>query len=224
MRLLLIEDNDRLAGFIVASLAKAGFVVDRAATAAEGDAALRAVHYEVVVLDLGLPDDDGLGVLAAMRGRGDATSVIVLTARDGVGDRVVGLNKGADDYMMKPFAMEELVARIRVQMRRPDGNLGLRLVEGNLIFDTIAREVFVGDVQIGMTRRELDALEALMRRAGKVVSKAALEEAIYAFGEEIESNALEVLIYRLRKRLQQNGAQATIQTVRGVGYFLSGKD
>ncbi|MDR3440116.1 response regulator transcription factor [Telmatospirillum sp.] len=223
MRLLLIEDNDRLAGFIAAGLGKAGFAVDQVATAADGEAALRSMRYEVVILDLGLPDADGLTVLAALRGRGDSTSVIVLTARDGVGDRVAGLNQGADDYLLKPFAMEELIARVRVQLRRPGGNLGLCLTQGNLLFDTVARQTRVAGQPLVLTRRELDALEVLMRRAGRVVSKVAIEEAIYAFGEELESNAIEVLIHRLRKRLQSAGADVVIQTLRGVGYLLADK-
>ncbi|PKU26473.1 response regulator transcription factor [Telmatospirillum siberiense] len=223
MRLLLVEDNERLSSLVAAGLGKAGFSIDRASCAADGSAALRGMRYDVVVLDLGLPDADGLSLLTDLRQGGDATPVIVLTARDGVGDRVKGLNLGADDYLLKPFAMEELVARIRVLLRRPGGNLGLTLTQGNVTFDTMAREVHVAGQLLLPGRRELDALEVLMRRAGRVVSKAALEDALYAFGDEVESNTIEVLIHRLRKRMQVAGADVSIQTLRGVGYFLAEK-
>lgn len=223
MRLLLIEDNDRLSSFVAAGLDKAGFSVDRVSCAADGFVALRGMRYDTVILDLGLPDADGLTVLTALRRDGDMTPVIVLTARDGVGDRVRGLNLGADDYLLKPFAMEELVARIRVLLRRPGGNLGLTLAQGNVTFDTMAREVRVSGQPLVLGRRELDALEVLMRRAGRVVSKAAIEDALYAFGDEVESNTIEVLVHRLRKRMQAAGADVLIQTLRGVGYFLAEK-
>lgn len=223
MRLLLIEDNERLALFVAAGLGKAGFSVDRVGCAADGEAALRGMRYDAVILDLGLPDADGLSLLSDLRRRGDATAVIILTARDGVEDRVKGLNQGADDYLLKPFAMEELTARIRVLLRRPGGNLGLMLTQGNIVFDTMARQACVAGQSVALTRRELDALEVLMRRAGRVVSKAAIEDALYAFGEEVDSNTIEVLIHRLRKRLQAAGADVLIQTLRGVGYFLAEK-
>lgn len=224
MRLLVIEDNARLSSLLKEGLSKAGFAVDTCETAAEGRAALRSMTYDALILDLGLPDEDGLAVLADLRSRGnDDLPVLILTARDGVGDRVRGLNEGADDYLLKPFAMEELVARIRALLRRPGRAIGLELSLGNLCFDSSSREAKVAGAPLPLSRRELDGLELLTRRAGKVVSKAALEEALYAFGEEIGSNAIEVLMHRLRKRLQGAGADVFIHTMRGVGYILSDK-
>jgi DNA-binding response OmpR family regulator len=221
VRLLLIEDNSRLAAFTVTSLVKAGFIVDSVYTAGDAVAAWRNTRFDAIILDLGLPDADGLTVLATLRKQGDGTPVLVLTARDGLDDRVHGLNQGADDYLVKPFAMEELIARIRVLLRRPGNALGVSLNHGNVTFDTIVRQTVVGDVPIILSRRELDALELLMRLAGRVVSKATIEDAIYPVGEEIASNAIEVLIHRLRKHLQAAGADIAIHTLRGVGYLLS---
>ena len=221
MRLLLIEDNRRLAEFTAESLGRAGFVVDCVHTADESGAALATTRYAVVVLDLGLPDADGLTVLAALRASGDTTPVLILTARDSVGDRVKGLNLGRDEYLLKPVAREELIARLRVLLRRPGQALGLQLALGNITFDTVERQARIGAVAIELSRRELDALELLMRRAGRVVSKAAIETALYSQDEEIGSNAVEVLIHRLRKRLQAAGATAYVHTLRGIGYLLS---
>lgn len=221
VRLLLIEDNIRLAGFTATSLGRVGFIVDCVQTAAEGIAALKGKRHDAVILDLGLPDADGMSVLLNLRQRGDSTPVLVLSARDGIEDRVLGLNQGADDYLVKPFAMEELIARIRVLLRRPGSVLGLSISQGNVAFDTVARETTVAGASIVLSRRELDALELLLRRAGRVVSKSIIEDAIYSFGEDIASNAIEVLIHRLRKHLQAAGADISIHTMRGVGYLLS---
>lgn len=220
MRLLLIEDNARLAALTGEGLVKAGFAVDAVNRLEEADAAVLVTGYDAILLDLGLPDGDGLLFLKSLRGRGDATPVLILTARDGVEDRVGGLNLGADDYLVKPFALEELVARVRALLRRPGHALGTALRQGNLSFDTVERLVRVGDQPVELGRRELDALELLMRRAGRVVSKSAIESNLYGFGEEVGENAVEVLIHRLRKRLQQAGADAGIQTLRGIGYIL----
>ncbi|PWC33420.1 response regulator transcription factor [Azospirillum sp. TSO35-2] len=220
MRLLLIEDNRRLASLTAEGLRKAGFAVDCVHTADEAAAAVTVAGYDAVLLDLGLPDADGLTVLAAMRDRADTTPVLILTARDGVEERVKGLNLGADDYLLKPFALEELVARIRALLRRPGAALGIALHQGNIVFDTVNRQATVGGQPLDLSRRELDALELLLRRAGRVVSKTALENGLYGFGEEVGSNAVEVLIHRLRKRLQAAGATAGVQTLRGIGYIL----
>lgn len=223
MRILLIEDNSRLVGLVLVGLDKAGFAVDAYGTAAEGKAALAATPYDAVILDLGLPDEDGMSVLAELRGQRNDTPVLILTARDGIDDRVRGLNEGADDYLLKPFAMEELVARLRAMLRRPGGTLGIILTQGNLEFDSAGREARIDGEALPLSRRELDALELLMRRAGRVVAKAALEEALYRSGEEIASNAIEVLIHRLRKQLAKADASIFIHTLRGIGYLLSDK-
>ena len=221
MRLLLIEDHDRFAQFVKDGLDKEGFAVDDVASAGAGQAALSTVKYDAIILDLGLPDADGLSVLHSLREGGDETPVLILTARDGIDDRVKGLNSGGDDYLLKPFAMEELVARIRALLRRPGGALGLVITAGNVSFDTTAREVQVDERTISIPRRELGVLEQLMRRNGRVVPKDVLEDKIYGFGKEVSSNSIEVHVSRLRKRLAGAGANISVHTLRGVGYLLS---
>ena len=220
MRLLLVEDEAELAELVRTKLAGEGFAVDIASSSEEAQSALRTTNYDAVVLDLRLPDGDGLEVLREVRDSRSPTPVIVVTARDSVGDRVKGLNAGADDYMVKPFALEELVARIGAVLRRPGAALGMRLEIANLAFDTTTREVAVGGQPLVVPRRELAALELLMRRAGRVVTKDALENAVYSNGEETESNAIESHLSRLRKRLREAGAGVAILGVRGVGYMF----
>ncbi len=224
MRLLLIEDHSRLASFVKTGLGKQGFTVDVFGTLSDGMAAIEAVAYDAAILDLGLPDGDGLSLLQSLRESGDNTPVLILTARDAVDDRVKGLNAGGDDYLLKPFAIEELVARIRALLRRPGGVLGLTLEAGNISFDTTAREVRVADSTIHISRREMSVLEQLMRRHGRVVPKDVLEDKIYGFDEEVTSNSVEVHISRLRKRLATAQASVSIHTLRGVGYLLAEDD
>lgn len=221
MRILLVEDNLRLSTLIHRGLEKADFTVDGVGTLSDAEAALETVPYDVVILDLGLPDGDGLDLLRDMRAKGTSTPVLVLTARDGVDDRVKGLNAGADDYMLKPFAVEELSARLRALLRRPDGALGLSLQAGNITFDTTAREVRVGSELVNFSKKEMGVLEQLMRRAGRVVPKDVLESKLYGFDEEVSPNSLEANVSRLRKRLAQVDATVSIHTLRGVGYLLS---
>ncbi len=221
MRLLLIEDHDRFSKFVIDGLEKEGFTVDGVDTAGGGEDAMATVQYDAIILDLGLPDKDGLNVLREWRERGNETPVLILTARDGIDERVKGLNSGGDDYLLKPFAMEELVARIRALLRRTGGVLGLVITAGNVSFDTTAREVQVDEKTIAIPRRELGVLEQLMRRNGRVVPKDVLEDKIYGFGKEISSNSVEVHVSRLRKRLASAGANISVHTLRGVGYLLS---
>jgi len=224
MRLLLVEDNLRLAQITKEGLEKEAFAVDSFGTLSEAELALETVSYDAVILDLGLPDGDGLSILSDLRSTNDSTPVLILTARDGVNDRVRGLDAGADDYLLKPFAMEELVARTRALLRRPGGALGQTLMAGNVSFDTSAREVRVGKSPIPISRREMGVLEQLMRRNGRVVPKDILEDKMYGFGEEVTSNSVEVHISRLRKRLSSVDATINIHTLRGVGYLLSEDD
>ena len=221
MRLLIIEDNQRLAEFMAKALRAEGFTLDLVQLADEAEAALATTRYDSVVLDLGLPDADGMDLLKKLRARDDPTPVLILTARDGLADRVSGLNAGADDYLLKPFAMAELVARLKALMRRPGGALGVRLQTGNLTFDTVGSIVEVEGKSVMLSRRELALLELLLRRAGRVVSKASIEESLYGFGEEVESNSVEAHISRLRKKLTGAGARCEIHTVRGVGYLMA---
>jgi len=220
MRLLLVEDEKRLADVVAGGLSRAGFTVDEIATAADADAALSTTQYDALVLDLGLPDGDGMSVLRDLRRAGNMTPVLILTARDGLEDRVEGLNAGADDYLLKPFAMPELVARLKALLRRPSGVLGVQLDVGNIRFDTISREVDIAASPVSLTGRELSLLEHLMRRSERVVAKDVLEDHIYGFGEETASNSLEVMVHRLRRKLVDCGATAHVHTVRGVGYLL----
>lgn len=224
MRLLLIEDHERFASFIKNGLEQAEFTIDVVYNAGDGDAAVETVNYDVVLLDLGLPDQDGLDILKKWRDAGNVTPVLILTARDAVEDRVKGLNAGGDDYMLKPFALEELVARVRALLRRPGGVLGTVLSEGNVAFDTAAREVRIADRIIPVSRREMEVLEQLLRRKGRVVPKDVLEDKIYGFDEEVSSNSVEVHVSRLRKRLLSAGADIAVHTIRGVGYMLSSDD
>jgi len=221
MRLLLIEDNERFAELLKRGLTAAGFVVDVLATAAQATAALQASRFEIVVLDLGLPDADGLEVLGEMRRRRDATPVLILTARGSLKDRVTGLGEGADDYLVKPFALEELIARLRALLRRPGNLLGVPLELGNVTLDTVARQVFVSEEPIFFSPREIAVLEHLLRRSGRVVGKNLLENNLYGLSQEIGSNAVEVYIHRLRKRLTEVDASVQIHTLRGVGYLIS---
>lgn len=221
MRVLLIEDNLRLSTLVRRGLENEDFTVDGVGTLSDAEAALDTAPYDVVILDLGLPDGDGLDLLRDMRAGGSHIPVLVLTARDGVDDRVRGLNAGADDYLLKPFAVEELTARLRALLRRPDGALGLSLQAGNITFDTTAREVRVGNALIKISKKEMGVLEQLMRRAGRVVPKDMLESKLYGFDEEVSPNSLEANISRLRKRLAQVDAGVAIHTLRGVGYLLS---
>ena len=221
MRLLLIEDNERFAALLKRGLTAAGFVVDTLATGENATAVLCANRFEIVILDLGLPDIDGLEVLAEMRRRGDATPVLILTARGSLKDRVTGLGGGADDYLVKPFALEELVARLRALLRRPGNLLGSTLSLGNLSLDTTARQASVAGEPIFLSPREVAVLEHLLRRSGRVVGKSVLENNLYGMTHEIGSNAVEVYVHRLRRRLAELDAAVEIHTLRGVGYLIS---
>jgi two-component system response regulator TctD len=221
VRLLLVEDNERFAALLKQGLTSAGFTVDVLATAADAAAVLRTSRPDVMILDLGLPDGDGLGVLTEMRDRADATPVLILTARGSVKDRVAGLQSGADDYMVKPFALEELVARLQALLRRPGHLLGLALKLGNLTLDTVARQVFVGEAPVAFSAREVAVLEHLLRRSGRVVAKTLLESSLYGLSQEVGSNAVEVYVHRLRRHLVEIGASVQVHTVRGVGYMIA---
>jgi DNA-binding response OmpR family regulator len=220
MALLLVEDNERLAGLLKQGLEKTGFTVDIVDTATDAGEAMQAIKFEVIILDLGLPDEDGLSVLRAMRQRGDTTPVIIMTARGSLRERVEGLDAGADDYLVKPVALEELVARINALLRRPGNLLGTAVRLGNLTLDTAGRQVFIEDKPQVFGARELAILEHLLRRSGRIIPKKFLENSLYGLGEEISSNAVEVYVHRLRKRLLEVGASVQVQTVRGVGYMI----
>jgi DNA-binding response OmpR family regulator len=221
MRLLVVEDEARIAELLGAALTRAGFAVDAVRGCEAARAAFAVTTYDAAILDLGLPDGDGLSLLQKLRSEGNQTPILVLTARDAVEDRVSGLDTGADDYLIKPFAMTELVARTKALLRRPGGALGTVLVAGNISFDTIGRDVRVGSISVLLTRREAAILEHLMRRLGRVVPKTLLEERLYGIDDELESNAIPVHIHHLRRKLLDAAGTAEIHTVRGLGYVLT---
>jgi DNA-binding response OmpR family regulator len=199
----------------------AGLVADLVNSAADARTALATTRFAAIVLDLGLPDGDGLSLLRELRERKDTTPVLVLTARSGVRERVTGLRSGADDYLVKPFAFEELVARVQALLRRPGDLLGQALNVGNLAFDVEARQVFIDQQPQFFSAREMAVLEILMRRSGRVVAKKLVEDHLFGLSGDGGSNAVEVYIHRLRKQLADAGAQVQIHTIRGVGYLIA---
>jgi DNA-binding response OmpR family regulator len=220
MRLLLVEDNSSLAQLTAKGLEQAGFEVDTAESVADASECIGVCKYAAIVLDIGLPDGDGLTLLKTMRMHSDHTPVLVLTARGTVQDRVWGLHKGADDYLIKPFAMEELVARIHALLRRPPDFLGRLRRAGNVGFDTVGRQVYVNGEPQFLSAREMGLLELFMARVGRVVPKTFVENQLFGSPEDLRSNAVEVYVHRLRKQLTDLGATVEISTVRGVGYLM----
>ncbi|TCU58042.1 two-component system response regulator TctD [Novosphingobium sp. PhB57] len=218
MRLLLVEDDERLARGVAASLEAAGFSVDRLENGEDALQMAGAEPYAAIILDLGLPDLDGLDVLSRLRARGEVTPIIILTARDMVDDRINGLDRGADDYMAKPFDPRELESRIRALVRRSQGTPDPVLRIGTLVFDRSSRTVSLDDSVIDLRRRELAVLETLMGRPGKVIPKERLSAQVFAFDDAVTPNALEVYVGRLRRKLQPSGP--AIRTVRGLGYMI----
>jgi len=220
MRLLLVEDHAPLAEAIAAALSRGGFAVDHAATAAAARDLVAVAVHDLAVLDLGLPDGDGLDLLAEWRAT-PGLPVIVLTARDGLHERVAGLDAGADDYVVKPVEMPELLARCRAVLRRPGGRLGTLLEAGPVCLDTTSRQVAVAGRPLALGRRETGVLEQLLRAKGRVVTRRALEEALYGIDDGVSPNALDAAVSRLRRALEAAGAPLTIHVVRGVGWVLS---
>lgn len=221
MRLLVVEDNKQLSQLLAKGLQTAGYEADVLATAAEARTALMTTSYAALVLDLGLPDGDGLAILRELRHRKDSIPVLVLTARGGLHDRVNGLRSGADDYLVKPFALEELVARLEAQLRRPGQILGSSLRIANMEFDTRNRQASIDDKPQVLSSRETAVLELLMRSKGRVVSKKQVEDHIFGLSGDVASNAVEVYVHRLRKQLSDKGAKVQIHTIRGVGYLIA---
>ena len=220
MRILLLEDEADLAALTKGVLDRNGFIVDVCATLDEATLAVRLVRYDLVLIDLGLPDGDGLTLLQSMRASGNGMRTLILTARDGIDDRIKALNAGADDYLIKPFHFDELVARMRALLRRPGEVLGDVLTVGNVVLDTIGRDVRVADAPCAISRRELELLERLMRSAGRAVSKDWLVDSLFELDKSASPNAIEVSVYRLRRDLAAAGATIAISTIRGLGYLL----
>jgi two-component system response regulator TctD len=220
MRLLVVEDNAKLAEMIGTGLTAAGFESDHAAGIAAAEDSLRSSRYAALIVDRGLPDGDGRSLVSALRARGDSTPVLMLTARGSLSDKISGLGSGADDYLVKPFAFEELIARIRALLRRSGDFLGNRLAAGNVALDTVARQVFVDDKPQNFSAREVALLEILIRRPSLVVPKRIVEDHLFGLSEDVRSNAVEVYVHRLRKQFEDTGANLEVHTVRGVGYLL----
>jgi DNA-binding response OmpR family regulator len=220
MRILLVEDHPEMASVLTAAFTGYDMVVDCAASFGQAQAALETTTYSAILLDRQLPDGDGLALIPHMRRMGIQSPVIVLTSRGDLDERIKGLNIGADDYLGKPFAIEELLARLRAVMRRPPDLPAETLKLGRLSYDTEHRQVSVDDVALNLPRRELLVLETLLKRSGRTVQRGALDEAVYGFDDEIQSNALDAHISRLRRRLADAGAGVEIYTIRGIGYLI----
>lgn len=216
MRLLLVEDDTILGDGLKAGLTMEGYAVDWLTDGVQADEALRLNKYDLVVLDLNLPRMDGMSILKALRRRKDSTPVLLLTARDGVTDRVAGLDGGADDYVAKPFDLAEICARLRALARRQDGRSLPILEHKGVSVDPAAHQAFYQGKPVELSQREFEILSFLMSHIGQVSSRARLEETLYAWGSEVESNAVEVHIHHLRKKMDAN----LIRTIRGVGYII----
>jgi DNA-binding response OmpR family regulator len=220
MRILVVEDNKELVALLTKALAHAGLDVDSAGNAGDAEVCLKTMHYAAIVLDLGLPDADGLAMLDQMRRRRDRTPVLILSARGGLDDRITGLHKGASDYLVKPFAMAELVARIQTLLRRSPESEGDVLSLGNVSFESESRQAKVAGKMLFLPPREAEVLEVLLKRNGRTVSQDVLESQVFGMSQNVSSNAIEVYVHRLRRMLADAGANLEIHTVRGVGYLM----
>jgi two-component system response regulator QseB len=217
MRLLLVEDDPMVGRSMRAGLEHAGFDVDWARDGRAAELSIANAVYDAVVLDLGLPGKDGIDVLKGARAYGNNVPVLVATARDAVANRIGGLNAGADDYVIKPFDIDELVARIHALIRRHAGSGTPQRVSGSLVLDPLTRSVSLRGAPVELSSREFAILEALMRRPGAVLSREALEEAVYGWDKEVGSNAIEVHLHNMRKKLGTD----VIKNIRGVGYRIA---
>lgn len=216
MRILLVEDDMMIGDSVRSALRHEGFAVDWVRDGRAAQSTLATERFDLVLLDLGLPQVDGLSVLREMRSRQDATPVIIVTARDEVASRVAGLDSGADDYVVKPFELEELTARMRAVIRRHAGRADPMIEVGPVTLDPTTRIVTVRGEPVVLSAREYAVLEAMMMRPGAILSRAQLEDRLYGWGEEIESNAISVYVHQLRRKLGED----FIHTVRGVGYYV----
>ncbi len=218
MKILLVEDDPTLGDAVMRAIRQAGFAVDWTRDGVESDNALADYAYDAVLLDLGLPRREGLEVLRRLRKRGTTLPVMILTARDSVEDRVRGLDAGADDYLLKPFALDEMLARLRALLRRAHGVVDTEIRVGRLCFDSLKRQARIDDVPLALSAREIEVLEILLSHAGRVTAKEAIADRLTGWDEGVGENAVEVYIHRLRRKLE--GSQAVIRTLRGLGYML----
>jgi two-component system, OmpR family, response regulator len=218
MRILVAEDDQVLADGLARSLRQGGYAVDLVANGGQADTALTTQNYDLLILDLGLPVMPGLDVLKRLRSRQSALPVLILTAADSVEQRVRGLDLGADDFMAKPFALNELEARVRALVRRSAGNPSNNIQLGDLTYDQVGRVALIGGNILELSARETGVLEVLLLRSGRLVSKDQIAEKLCEWDDEISNNAVEVYVHRLRKKLENGGVK--IGTVRGLGYTL----
>ena len=217
MKILIVEDDVMIGDSLQKALRKSGYAVDWVQDGQDVEHCLSNGHYALMILDLGLPGQDGFSILSDLRKKQNAIPVLILTARDAVSDKVQGLDMGADDYMLKPFALEELEARIRLLLRRQNGHSSSTLQSGNLSIDTATHKVILKDKPYTLSSKEFALLAVLMERPGSVFSRAQLEEKLYGWNEEVGSNAIEVHIHQIRKKLGKN----IIKNIRNVGYSLA---
>ena len=215
-----MEGSDHLAELTQQELERLGYAVDRVASAAEAEAAFGSAAYDLILLEMSLPDGQGLPVIRRLRRKGASTPVLILTARESVEERVAGLDAGADDCLVKPFDFRELAARCRALLRRPAAALSARLKLGDLELDIASRTAWVRDVPLALGPRETALLESLLRRGGEVVPREVLRDSIYSGESEITGNALDAVVCRLRRHLSQARADAALKTLPGVGYRL----
>jgi DNA-binding response OmpR family regulator len=224
MRVLIVEDNSAFAQLVGERISKSGFDSDKAGSIAQALEAIKAIDYAAIVLDLGLPDTDGLNLLRQLRRQGDATPVLITTARNSLEDRVRGLREGADDFLAKPFSLDELVARLHALLRRPGTLIGHTLSAGNVELDSDNRQVSINGCVVPMRLREALVLEILIRHIGSVVPRRYVEDQLFGLAGEQDSNTVDVYIHRLRRQLLDAKATVLIHTIRGVGYMLKWQD
>jgi two-component system response regulator TctD len=221
MRVLIVEDNETYGRLLAARLGLSGFEADLAGTVADAEWATARLDYSAIVLDLGLPDRDGMEFLRDLRRHGRTTPVMVVTARTRLADRVAALHAGADDFLGKPFSTDELIARLHALLRRPRSLDGKAIMMGNLSVDLESRQVTVAGALLAIRLREATILELLVRRQGSVVTRRLIESQLFGVSDDSDSNAIDVYVHRLRRHLADSGANVQIHTIRGVGFMIS---
>lgn len=220
VRLLIVEDDSALACALAEALNRRNIRSDTAENFGDARQMVGAAQYAAILLDLGLPDGDGLSLIRQLRAAGNPIPIVAMTARSGLGDRVAGLNIGADDYVVKPFEVDELVARLHAVLRRQGTLAGSRLIAGNIDYDTLSGDLLVEGRDVPLSARERQFASLLLRRLNHVVSKRLAEDQLYGLNESVGSNAVEVNAHRLRRKLEAAGANVRIETIRGVGYMM----